>query len=210
MLISYSRKADLCSEFYFMGLRNGQNDARYDIFLPEVKYCMDIIKEAGMIVGIHGGYDSYDNEDIFKHEKENIESVCGKVVHSGRQHYLRFGINKSLHVWEKCGISNDSTLGYPEREGFRCGTCHEYLLYDLKNDRISTVREHPPIVMDKTLFEFSTLNKETALAKIRKLYTRCQAVEGDFVILWHNAMVFRDYELRFREVYCTFIESIYR
>lgn len=209
-LIEVSRISGLCSEFYFKGLEKGENDATYDIFMSEVKYCMDKIIDAGMIVGMHGGYDSYNNEIIFQHEKENIEAVYGETVKSGRQHFLRFDINKTINVWQNCGVKNDSTLGYNEREGFRCGTCHEYYLYDLKNDCISTVQEHPLIVMEKTLFTYRKQNIVTALANIEKLYARCKAVEGDFVILWHNEMVFREYEIRFRDVYCKFIESIFR
>jgi hypothetical protein len=208
LLINSSIRAGLCSEFYFMGLRSGQYDARYDILNPVLKYCINLIKDANMTIGMHGGYDSYDNEEIFKKEKENIESVYGKVIMIVRQHFLMFNINKTLQIWQNCKILKDSTLGYSEREGFRCGTCHEYFLYDLKNDCRSTVQEHPLIVMEKTLFGDSGHNIKTALSKIEKLYARCLAVEGDFVILWHNEFVFRDYEIRFREVYCKFLEKI--
>jgi hypothetical protein len=207
-LIEISRACGLCSEFYFKGLRKGDNDATYDIFIPEVKYCMKMIKDAGMIVGMHGSHDSYDNELNFNREKENIESVSGEVVKTGRQHFLRFDINKTLSVWQSCGVQNDSTLGYAEQEGFRCGTCHEYYLYDLKNDCVSTVKEHPLIVMEGTLFGYRGQNNESSLKNIERLYTRCQAVEGDFVILWHNHSVFREYEKKFNEIYCRFMESV--
>ena len=167
---------------------------------------MEKIKEAGMVVGMHAGIDSYDSEVIFKQEKTNIESVYGKTVKTNRHHFLKFDINKSVQVWQNCDIQNDFTLGYSEREGFRCGTCHEYYLFDLKNDRISTVKEHPLIVMDVTLFEHRGLNIETALTTIEKLYERCQAVGGDFVILWHNDKLIREYEKRYRDVYCKFLE----
>ncbi len=207
-LIDCSQKAGLCSEFYFMGLRNGQYDSRYDIFIPEVKYCLHLIKEAGMIVGVHGGFDSYDNEKIYKQEKANIESVYGSEVNIGRQHYLRYDVHKTLQVWQDCQLNKDSTLGYAEREGFRCGTCHEYLLFDLQNDSIGTVKERPLIVMDATLFDYRRQDIEAANTTINKLYQRCKKAEGDFVILWHNYSLFRDYEDRYNEVYCTFLTSL--
>lgn len=206
-LIGISKVSGLCSNFYFKGLKKGQNNCTYDVFIPEVKYCMEKIKEEGMVVGIHGGLDSYDNEFIYKQEKKNIESVYGSVVTTNRQHFLKFDINKTLHVWQDCNVQIDSTLGYAEREGFRCGTCHEYHLFDLKNDCISTVKERPLIVMDVTLFEYRGLNIEAALSNMEKLYERCKAVGGEFVILWHNENLFRDYINRFEQVYCRFLEK---
>jgi hypothetical protein len=206
--IAISKAAGIYSIFYFKGLIKGQKDCTYDVFIPEVKHCMDTIKDAGMIVGMHGGYDSYNNDKILKQEKEKIELVYGGIINTNRQHFLRFDINKTIQVWQSCSLQNDSTLGYAEREGFRCGTCHEYYLFDLKNDCLSTVKERPLIVMEGTLFEYRGKNIESALSIIEKLYDRCQAVGGDFVILWHNGTVFRDYEDKFTKVYCEFIKNV--
>lgn len=205
-LVGISKLYGLSSEFYFMGSSNRNKYVKYDIFMPEVKYCMNVIKNADMSVGMHGGFDSYDNESIFKQEKENIESVFGESLSSQRQHFLRFDINKTIQIWQNCGIQNDSTLGYAEREGFRCGTCHSYSLYDFKNDCKSSIEEHPLIVMEETIFKYRRQNIETALDNIQKLYERSKDVNGDFVILWHNDTVSRDYKIRFLEVYCKFIE----
>jgi hypothetical protein len=207
-LIEISDEAGLCSVFFFKGQRKGQKDCTYDVFIPEVKYCMDFIKEAGMKVGMHAGYDSYINGLIFKREKEDIETVYGSNINSVRQHFLRFDIDNTIQIWQDSGIQNDSTLGYAEREGFRCGTCHEYYLYDLKNDTESTVKENPLIVMEGTLFQYRGQNIENSLDKISKLYQRCQSVEGDFVILWHNHSIFRDFREKFQKVYCKFIKQV--
>jgi hypothetical protein len=207
-IIEVSEEAGLTSIFHFKGSKKGQKDCTYDVSIPEVKYCMELVSEKGMKVGMHGGFDSYNNGQIFRQEKEDLESVYGSSLNTGRQHFLRYDINLTLQIWQDNGIESDSTLGYPEREGFRCGTCHEYYLYDLKNDIKSTVKEKPLIVMEGTLFQYRGLNIEKSVGSIRKLYQRCQAVEGDMVILWHNHSLFRDYEDKFRGVYCKFIEEI--
>jgi hypothetical protein len=207
-LVKISKAMGLYSIFYFKGLQKGQKDCTYDIFDPDVRFCMEIIKDAGMTVGIHGGYDSYNNDEIYQQEKNNIETVYGEAVTTSRQHFLRFDINNTTHVLQNCNVQNDSTLGYAEREGFRCGTCHEYFLYDLKNDCISTVKESPLIVMEGTLLHYRRQQMETALTICENLYERCQAVEGDFIILWHNQMMYRDYEKIFSEFYCKLLEKI--
>lgn len=208
-LIEISKKHDLCSEFYFMGLIDGENDARYNIFTPEVKFCIDKIKQTNMLVGMHGGYDSSTNERVFNKEKSRIEEVIGGNIEIGRQHYLKFNINKTIDIWEKNCIKKDTTLGYAEREGFRCGTCHEYNLYNIHDNSVTTIKENPLIVMEGTLFEYRMLDNKSALKKIEYLYKRCMAVEGNFVILWHNGRLDREYEKRFNEVYCNFFNNIY-
>lgn len=100
----------------------------------------------------------------------------------------------------------DDTLGYADHEGFRCGTCHAYPLYDLEHDRPLEVVERPLLVMDGTLKEYRGLTRPEALERLKALFTRCCAVEGDFVILWHNGCVFRDWTPWFRKVYVPFME----
>lgn len=207
-LINISKKYSLRSEFYFMGLKKGDYDCRYDIFIPEVQYCLSLIEKDEMCVGIHGGYFSYDNHEILKKEINNFNSVLGKTICIGRQHYLRFDINKSINIWEECGICRDSSLGFAEHEGFRCGTCHDYYLFDLKNDRISTVMERPLIIMEQTLFTYQNYTVSEAYDSMIKLYKRCMSAEGNFVILWHNTSTDRDFRELFKKVYCRFIENV--
>lgn len=185
-LSEISKDARLSSIFYFKGLRNGQYDSTYDISAPEVKYAMGIIKEMGMTLGMHGSLESYNDGNVFRREKESIEAIWNRKISLVRQHFLLFDVRKTLQIWQSNGITNDSSLGYAEREGFRCGTCHEYYLYNLIDDHISTVKENPLIVMDVTLFEYRRFNLETAINRIDKLFNRCKAVEGNFTILWHN------------------------
>jgi hypothetical protein len=204
-LIEISWSNGLKSVFYFKGLQKGQRDCSYDVFIPEVKYCMDAILNSGMIVGMHGGLDTNNNISRFREQKENLEKVLGEPITANRQHYLMFDVNSSVQIWQDSGILSDSTIGYSNREGFRCGTCHPFFLYDLKYDRKSTILEIPLIVMEATLFDHRKLNIKAAIQKIKTLYERCVAVEGDMVILWHNENVYRDYEVKFKEVYCDFL-----
>jgi hypothetical protein len=208
--IDVSTQNRLCSEFYFKGLKVGEQDCTYDIDIQDVKYCMDIITDAKMIIGIHGSLKSFNDENVFKREKKRIENVFGMTVEYGRQHFLKFDIIKTIKIWQNSGLKYDSTFGHFEREGFMCGTCHEYYLYDLINDRISNVKARPLIAMDTTLFFYRNQSNDTALDTLYSLYNRSQAVEGDFIFLWHNKYVCGAYKNMFKEVYCKFLENVQR
>ena len=99
----------------------------------------------------------------------------------------------------------DSTLGYADREGFRCGTCMAYPLYDLQQDRPLNVWERPLIVMDGTLQAYRGLTLDQALQSMKQLFGRSMAVGGDFVLLWHNGSVYRFWKEWYQNVYLPFL-----
>ena len=204
-LIEASSQCGVTSEFYFKVLHHGEKDSTYEIDSMAVARAMEWIRSAGMIIGVHGSYDSYHSAERFGEECARVAAVAGEAVTRGRQHFLRFHALTTLSVWQQAGLMSDSTLGYSEKEGFRCGTCHPFPLYDLENDRPTGVIERPLIVMDTTLFRNYAGDLEGALQKMRQLYGRSREAEGDFVILWHNSSMFRSMEQWFQKVYLAFL-----
>ncbi len=199
--------------FFFMAQTTAEQDAAYDIRAKETAVALQIVKDAGMTIGLHGSYDSYNNEPLLCAQVQRLQDASGQPVTCGRQHYLQFeaGTSRrqsSLTVWQKCGITDDYTLGYAEYPGFRCGTCHPFPLYDLQNDKATNCIEHPLIVMDGTLFDYMHLSLQDCKAVIQKHYNSCMAVEGDFVILWHNHLLRRKYRPLYEQLYVPFIQQI--
>ena len=205
-LLKVSVENKLDSQFYFKALRSKDFDSTYNILSPKSRECIRDLQSQGVTVGLHGGLYSFADKIIFTIEKNRLEMVCGLNVASVRQHFLRFDVRKTPQIWQECGILNDSTLGFPEHEGFRCGTSHPYRLYDVDNDCVTDVVEHPLVAMDTTLFQYRNLTEEEAFASICRLYERCVDVEGDFVLLWHNTTMFGELENWYKKVYLRFLE----
>lgn len=203
-LLKVSVENNLDSKFYFKALSRGE-DCTYNIFSGRTRRCIERVISAGKSVGLHGGLDSYSSAEVFAKEKNNLQSVTNCEIDSSRQHFLRFDVHGTPQVWQRCGIRHDSTLGFPEHEGFRCGTCHPYYLYDIDNDCVTDVVEHPLVAMDTTLFQYRNLTEEEAFASLCHLYERCVAVEGDFVLLWHNTTMFGELENWYKNVYLRFV-----
>lgn len=205
-LLAASRRHGLRSEFYFMGLAEGEADYRYDVTAPAVKAFARKAEDGGMVCGFHGSRLTPQDPERFSLERDRVAETLGTPPICGRQHYLCFDALKTPSVWEKSKFEYDTTLGYADREGFRCGTCFAYPLYDLEHDCPLRVLERPLAVMDGTLREYRGLSPEEALTSMKRLFDRSFAVGGDFVILWHNGCVFRDWSEWFREVYVPFID----
>jgi len=80
----------------------------------------------------------------------------------------------------------DSTVGYPDRVGFRAGTCIPYRPWLLSQDREAQLLEIPLIVMDVTLLESMNLQRQELLNVVGRLIEKCRAVGGVFTFLCHN------------------------
>ena len=196
--------------FFFKALHDGEDDATYDFRDVRLQRIWAHIDNKQGIVGLHGSYRSADVIGLLREEQERLNEHLarfGRKVTCSRQHYLRsrFYIDEhflhSLDLWRDAGITDDYTLGFAERCGFRCGTCHPYPLYDVRHDKVTDIIEHPLIVMDGTLFDYMKLSVGDARTLTQRLKQRCLDVEGDFVFLWHNHATTREFEPYFREVY---------
>lgn len=206
ILMELSLLHGFISEFYFMGLETGEDDFRYDVSAPAVQAAAQQLTAAGMICGFHGSRLTPKNTDRFRLEQQRVANALKLPIRCGRQHYLCFDALETPRIWQEAGMVYDDTLGYADHEGFRCGTCHEYPLYDLKKDQPLTVIERPLIAMDATLMEYRGLICADSLKILKQLFLRCYAVEGDFVLLWHNDSLFREWEPWFEQVYRPFIK----
>jgi len=194
-LMDWSEKKGLVSEFYFMAdFETGKFHSDYNIHHPAIRQLLKTIHERGHIIGLHPSYNSYNNPDMITNEFISLIQVCQKEkIHQdqwgGRQHYLRWDNNHTPIALEQAGLDYDSTLVYPDKVGFRCGTCMEYPMYSIYDRRELKVREKPMIVMDQTLYDesdYENLSDIEGALIIDDLKSNCKRMNGSFIFLWHN------------------------
>lgn len=201
------QRDDIEQIVFIKSLKIGESDTTYDINDPTLAKLIGYLITKRVKIGVHGSYYTYDNLETYRQEQARLATLLQQPVTLGRQHFLRYHRTKTLHVWQQSHLRHDYTLGFAEHEGFRCGTCHPYPIYDIENDCISNIIEHPLIAMDGTFFKYQHTTPETACCKMQQLYEACQQVEGDFVILWHNTVVYREFEKWFQACFCRLFEN---
>lgn len=183
--------------FYFRAADPGLHDGGYALDQPPASALVREVIRRGHEVGLHPGWDTHDDPTAIASEKARLDAVRGSNEPcGGRQHYLRFTVPDTWRHWDAVGMSYDSTLGYPERTGFRCGTCHPYPVWDSETDRELALLEYPLIVMDTTLrsAKYEGLPADAALDRIVTLARRCRVAGGVFTLLWHNSSFSGAYE----------------
>jgi len=185
-LADLSERYGFISKFYFMAADHNKYQQGYDPTLSLIQSCLRDLRHRGHGIGFHPGYSTFQDPSQLVVEKERIEKALGESVSEGRQHYLRFRVFDTWRQWEQAGLQYDSTMGYADQEGFRCGTCHPYHPFDFERDREMTIWEIPLIVMDTSLFQYRKMSPEQGKDRVLELAYRCAEVGGTFTLLWHN------------------------
>jgi hypothetical protein len=193
------------ARFYFMSAKKAKFDDGYNIFNKRIQSILNKIMSANHVIGFHPSYNTKTNFQLFINEKQNIEKAINKRIYEGRQHYLRFKMPDTWKMWDANNMKIDSTLGYADCAGFRCGVCYDFPVYDLVERKMLTLLERPLIVMEVTLKSYEKLNAANAVLLVKKLKDVVRKYKGNFVFLWHNSAIntaeWKSYLPVFNEMY---------
>ncbi len=186
-LMSLSEKNDNKSHFFFMGAKKNKNDWGYSLKSKFIKDIIRKINTRGHVIGFHPGYETYNNIEAWKKEFTLLSESTFKKIVCGRQHFLRFNIPDTWQIWEDNKMEWDSSLGFPEQEGFRCGTCYEYSVFNIKTRQKLKLKEKPLLVMDGSLNDGENFFSKEIIERVLKIKNTVKKFNGDFVLLWHNS-----------------------
>ena len=197
-LMDQSEANGLQSAFYFIcGRSDERYDADYEPEHPAIRHLMKHIHARGHEIGLHPSYGSYQKPNIIAAEAQRLRLIAQELGISqpqwgGRMHYLRWEQPTTLRAWADAGMDYDSTLGYADHPGFRCGTCFEYPAFDPVAGAELPLRVRPLIAMEVSVIDPAYLGLGIGLAaqaKFDQLRTACAHVGGCFTLLWHNSSV---------------------
>lgn len=182
------------SSFYWKASPAGPFDSGYDPKQARVQRVIGFLKEGGHDLGIHPGYDTFGNRAKLAAEVNCLrEALCVNYL-GGRQHYLRWN-PETWRDWESCGLHYDSSVGFADRFGFRCGTALPYRPWCFAENRELNLIEVPLILMDCTPVKYMKLSRTEGLARVGALIHCLERTGGVFTLLWHNTpLLDPDYE----------------
>ncbi|GAA3902601.1 hypothetical protein GCM10022228_11230 [Halomonas cibimaris] len=207
-IMDQSEKHGLTSAFYFIcGQTHPTKDALYNIEDEPIRHLIRRIHDRGHEVGLHPSYNTYQSPKLIAGEAKRLRAVCAEEgveqdIWGGRMHYLRWETPTTLNAWNDAGMNYDSTLGYADRPGFRCGTCHEYSSFDALSQQPLSLRIRPLIVMECSVMAPQYLGlgaSNAALDKFFQLKSKCHSARGCYTVLWHNS-----------ELYSSAIKKLYK
>lgn len=126
----------------------------------------------GYTIGFHPSYLAATNDELYASELSALESLLNTKISTSRQHYLHFDILKTIAILQKNKISKDSSLGYNENVGFRCGTGVKFYLFDWINMTSSNIIEHPLVWMDSSQLYQSKRTRERFISLTQSFFKK--------------------------------------
>ena len=159
---------------------------RYSLADRQVREIVGAILRRGHILGFHASYSAHLNPDQWETERRAIEAAFGVTLTEGRHHYLRFRVPDTWRMWNDGGLAVDSTAGYADAEGFRCGTGDPFPTFDVRNRRTCGLKELPLVLMEGTLAGYRGLSAESARAVFRRYIELAARYRMPLTILFHN------------------------
>jgi peptidoglycan/xylan/chitin deacetylase (PgdA/CDA1 family) len=191
-IMDLSEKYNIQSTFNFISGNHSPMDAQYRIHDPRISKLMERMSTRGHLIGLHGSYNSYNHYTLLKNEYDHLKQVMDKAhikqdLESSRQHYLRWDSSVTPYLLNKVGLKYDTTLTHAGYPGFRCGTCYEFPMYDLKNRQELKLIQRPLVVMEASILEYLGLSYQDGVSRILSLANECKKFNGTFSLLWHNS-----------------------
>jgi len=195
-IMTVNQKAGNKVAFYFIPIQTDtQFDNVDDIRTGKNQDLLRQIAGAGHEIGFHPGYETYHCSEKFTQSAQALREACRNLnidiaSMGGRQHYMRYDIARTPDYWQENGFIYDSTLGYPDKPGFRAGVCYEYTMYSLVRRKKMNLRQRPLIIMEASILsdEFEGLGfTHLAMERFDYFKNKCKEHSGDFTLLWHNS-----------------------
>lgn len=168
---------------------------------------LERIQTAGNEIALHPGYASYDDPKLIAREKQSLEVLAGATITGSRNHFLQFKMPDTFRRLSSLGFTYDSTLGFHDREGFRCGICTPYKPYDVHFREEIDIIEVPLVVMDGTLRQNRRQSPGEALGTIENLIRRVSSCAGVITLNWHNSFL-GECKREWRDVYEQSLEML--
>lgn len=143
-----SDRKDIRKEMYFLCGGVHKWDTPYSLQDPVSNNFIDIGKSRNYHIGIHPSYESWNNLELIKEEKEKLENAINQPITISRQHFLNFDVSITPYLLSKIGIKKDSSIGFSRHIGFRSGTGFDHKLYDFDLEKPMDLVESPLVFMD--------------------------------------------------------------
>ena len=188
-------QAGLKATFYFIPSSKEPTNGCYEIGDKKIVNLLQIINARGHEIGIHGSYQTYQDQEKILQQKILVEETLKKKginqkIRGNRQHYLRWDSAVTPDYLDAAGFEYDTSGSYADRPGFRFGTSKEFSMWGWRSQTKLKLKQRPLILMECSVISHAYMGlgyREEAKVLMKQLKQESQTLGGNFVLLWHNS-----------------------
>ena len=185
----YDIEKQLCEQhqlqpiYFFLTSNRTQYDRNIS---PRSSYFSDLIQKVKTYatIGLHPSYHSKNQNDIIK-ERKNLEEKGQIKIQYSRQHFLKVKFPDTFRDLIAAGITDDYSLGFYDRIGFRNGMAISFPFFDVKDNKTTKLMLHPLLMMDSAAVQELGMNEKYQKG-ITALIQEVKTVGGEMIALWHS------------------------
>jgi len=156
-------------------------------------------------VSLATSYSSFNDAELLKKEKKNLEGVINRQVEYSKIRYNRVDVPQTYRDLVDAGFTDDFTMGYTHEIGFRAGTSFPFYLYDINMEVQQPIRVHSFAFHDYALHEDTSLND--ILEKVKALYQEAKKVNGELISVFSNELLGTEHNIDWKGTYKNIIDK---
>jgi len=137
-------------------------------------------------MGLHPSYLSSEKEGLVNDERGRLQRAWGGPINLTRQHFLRWRLPNTLRYLADLGFTEEHSLGFTDRAGFRVSTCTPFPWYDLQAEEETSLMLWPFAAMDSALIEQMGQSPAEVVRSMCAMSDAVRSVQGTFVSVWHD------------------------
>ncbi len=188
------KRKKITNVIYFLKASNGKglDYPQYKLCGEDFREMMKYINKSGAQTGLHTSYQAGADGSLIKQEREKLEQALypsdHKAITLNRYHWLRCTSIDNMQLLANSGITDDYSMGFADRAGFRLCTARPVRWINPKTLKLTTLTLHPLAIMDCTLSNsnYMNLTEEEAFYLCQQLIDKTRQVGGELTLLWHN------------------------
>ena len=170
--------------FLLVSEKNNHLNKQINLRIPKAQKEIAMMHSAGLNPQFHASWTLHPQES-WEHELNHPVWNGEKPIES-RQHFIHLDFPQTYRTLISLGIKHDWSMGFPEHVGFRAGTSHPFLWFDLSANKITDLEIHPFCLMDVTAKNYMELDVDQAIEVGESLKNSIRLFGGNFCFIIHN------------------------
>lgn len=142
--------------------------------------------DTSLRIGLHPSYSTSTDRARLEAEVATYERRLQPRARVSRQHFLRWRLPDTLRQLAAAGFTEEHSLGFADRAGFRAATCTPFPWYDTARETATTLELWPFQAMDSALIERRRSGPGEVVDAIKAMSDLVRDVNGTFVSVWHD------------------------